>query len=209
MGHVILLGDSIFDNASYVPDRPAVKEQVQRALPTGWKVSLLVVDGHKTQDVASQLARLPDDASHLFVSVGGNDALGASWILGQKVHSVDEALRLLEEIRVAFAVKYRAMLHAVKSTGKPVTICTIYDQVPGLGKAERAALACFNETILREAVAARFSVIDLRLVCDQASDYSHVSAIEPSATGGFKIARLIAEIAGLNSSNSHLCTVFA
>ena len=32
-----------------------------------------------------------------------------------------------------------------------------------IGTAERAALACFNETILREAVAARFNVIDLRL----------------------------------------------
>jgi lysophospholipase L1-like esterase len=163
MGHVVLLGDSIFDNASYVPDRPPVEQQVRQALPAGWKVTLLAVDGHTTQDVASQLARLPDDASHLFVSVGGNDALGAGWILGQRVHLVDEALRLLEEIRVAFAVKYRAMLHALKATGKPVTVCTIYDQVPGLGTAERAALACFNETILREAVAARFNVIDLRL----------------------------------------------
>jgi lysophospholipase L1-like esterase len=148
MGHVVLLGDSIFDNASYVPDRPPVEQQVRQALPAGWKVTLLAVDGHTTQDVASQLARLPDDASHLFVSVGGNDALGAGWILGQRVHLVDEALRLL---------------HALKATGKPVTVCTIYDQVPGLGTAERAALACFNETILREAVAARFNVIDLRL----------------------------------------------
>ncbi len=35
MGHVVLLGDSIFDNARYVADRPPVIEQVRRALPHG------------------------------------------------------------------------------------------------------------------------------------------------------------------------------
>ena len=36
MGHVILLGDSIFDNARYVPGGPSVIEQLRRALPDGW-----------------------------------------------------------------------------------------------------------------------------------------------------------------------------
>lgn len=38
-------------------------------------------------------------------------------------------------------------------------------------------------------------VIDLRLVCDQEADYSPLSPIEPSVTGGSKIARVIAELA--------------
>ena len=50
MGHVILLGDSIFDNERYVPDRPPVIEQVRHSLPTGWQASLLAVDGHVTED---------------------------------------------------------------------------------------------------------------------------------------------------------------
>src|SRR5580704_3369076 len=70
MGHVILLGDSIFDNERYVPDRPPVIEQVRRALPAGWQATLLAVDGHMTEDVANQLKRLPADATHLVVSVG-------------------------------------------------------------------------------------------------------------------------------------------
>jgi hypothetical protein len=37
-------------------------------------------------------------------------------------------------------------------------------------------------------------VIDLRIVCNQPADYSHVSPIEPSAVGGAKIARMIAEV---------------
>jgi hypothetical protein len=195
MPHLILLGDSIFDNASYVPDRPPVIEQVGRALPAGWRASLLAVDGHFVTSVAAQLEKLPADATHLFVSAGGNDALSSSWILAQPVLSVMEALRLLQDIRLQFRDEYRQMLRAVAVTGLPAVVCTVYDSVPGLGPAELAALAGFNEIILREAFSARLGVIDLRLVCTDASDYSHVSAIEPSAAGGLKIARLIAEIA--------------
>ena len=195
MPHAILLGDSIFDNASYVPDRPAVIEQVERALPAGWRASLLAVDGHFVGNVADQLEKLPADATHLFVSAGGNDALSSSWILAQPAHSVMEALRLLQDIRLQFQDEYRKMLAALSATGKPTAVCTVYENVPGLGPGELAALAGFNEIILREAFAARLPVIDLRLVCTQSSDYSHISAIEPSAAGGLKIARLIAEVA--------------
>src|SRR5436853_322199 len=99
MGHVVLLGDSIFDNARYVPDRPAVIEQVRKGLPSGWKATLLAVDGHVTRDVAGQLAGLPADATHLFVSVGGNDALGESAILLEPACTVGEALALLGEMQ--------------------------------------------------------------------------------------------------------------
>ena len=81
MAHVVLLGDSIFDNARYVPGRPAVIEQVRQALPGGWRASLLAVDGHVTGDVAGQLRGLPADATHLVVSAGGNDALGSGWVM--------------------------------------------------------------------------------------------------------------------------------
>jgi hypothetical protein len=194
MSHVILLGDSIFDNARYVPGEPAVIEQVQRALPTGWAATLLAVDGHVTQNVAEQLRRLPADATHLFVSVGGNDALGESGLLGEPAATVGEALGLVAAARSRFRDAYRAMLRAVTATSKPTAVCTVYDSIPGLGPAELAALAAFNDVILREAFAARLPVLDLRLVCDKAADYSAVSPIEPSSAGGVKIARLIAEV---------------
>jgi hypothetical protein len=195
MGHVVLLGDSILDNARYVPDRPPVIDQLRQALPRGWHASLLAVDGHTTEDVASQLKRLPSDATHLFVSAGGNDALGESSILGEAACTVGDALGVVQAARARFRESYRAMLRALQACEKPAAVCTIYDAVPGLGPAEQAALAGFNEGILREAFAAGLPVIDLRLVCDQPSDYSHVSPIEPSVVGGAKIARVIAEVA--------------
>lgn len=194
MSHLVLLGDSIFDNARYVPDRPPVIEQVRRSLPTGWRATLLAVDGHVTRDVERQLSRLPADATHLVVSVGGNDALGESGILREAVTSVGEALAILHQTLDRFSRDYQAMLRQVLAQQKPTTVCTIYDAIPGLEPEEFTALGGFNEVILRAAFRAGLPVIDLRLVCTQSSDYSPLSPIEPSVTGGAKIARTIAEV---------------
>jgi hypothetical protein len=75
MSHVALLGDSVFDNGRYVPGGPAVTEQVRARLPQGWRVTRLAIDGHMCRDLPRQLVLLPADATHLIVSVGGNDAL--------------------------------------------------------------------------------------------------------------------------------------
>src|SRR4051812_7742743 len=188
MGHVILLGDSIFDNAAYVPDQPAVIEQLGKALPGGWRATLLAIDGHVAGDVEGQLEDLPSDATHLIVSAGGNDALRESSVLMEPAASVGEALAIIDGVRDRFRNTYRAMLKSLGARGLPTAVCTIYDSIPGLGPAERSALAGFNEVILRDAFEARLPVIDLRLVCTQPADYSHVSSIEPSSLGGAKIA---------------------
>ena len=80
MTHVVLLGDSIFDNARYVPGGPAVVDQLRASLPGG-RATLLAVDGAVAADVPRQLAALPADATHLAVSAGGNDALGCGGLV--------------------------------------------------------------------------------------------------------------------------------
>lgn len=195
MPHVVLLGDSIFDNASYVPGQLPVIEQLRQALPRRWNATLLAVDGSMTEDVARQLRSLPADATHLVVSAGGNDALGESTILHEPAGTVGEAHQIMHDVRRRFRESYRAMLRDLSACDVPTAVCTVYDAVPGLRGAEQTALAGFNEIILREAFAAGLPVIDLRLVCNRAADYSGLSAIEPSAEGGAKIARVIAELA--------------
>jgi hypothetical protein len=195
MGHVVLLGDSIFDNARYVPDRPPVIEQVRRGLPPGWGATLLAIDGHVVEDVARQLAGLPAGATHLFISAGGNDALGESMVLREGAYSVGGALVRLSEVQARFRTEYHAMLCTALAAGKPTTVCTIYDSIPEHEPAEMTALGLFNEVILREAFLAGLPVIDLRLICTDAADYSPLSPIEPSVVGGAKIARRIADVA--------------
>jgi hypothetical protein len=192
MGHLVLLGDSIFDNERYVPGGPSVIEHVRRGLPKDWKATLLAVDGSTAEDVALQLKRLPADATHLVVSVGGNDALGHSGtVLHDPAGSFSEVLTRMGEIRNEFRQEYWAMLRAVVECGKPTVVCTIYDAIPDLGRAEQTGLCLFNDVILLEAVRLGVPVIELRLICTERTDYARSSPIEPSTVGGGKIARAV------------------
>jgi hypothetical protein len=192
MSHAVLLGDSIFDNAPYVPGGPPVIEQLRKKLPAGWQATLLAVDGHVTADLETQLRRLPGDATHLVVSVGGNDALGQAGVIFSQAQAT-ELLHHLAGIHERFRAIYRTMLGALVESGRPAMVCTIYDAIPDLEPTAKVGLSVFNDIILREAFAARVPVLDLRLVCTEADDYSALSPIEPSAPGGDKIAAAIAE----------------
>src|SRR6185436_5966678 len=76
MIHIVLLGDSIFDNAAYVAGGPDVVRQLREILPSGWRATVNALDGAVISDVPQQLKELPRDATHLVLSIGGNDALG-------------------------------------------------------------------------------------------------------------------------------------
>ncbi|SRR6266849_2143523 len=194
MSHVILLGDSIFDNERYVPGESPVVEQLRSRLPRGWRASLLAKDGAIASDVLGQLPLVPADASHLIVSAGGNNALENSHILEEWDRSAAEGFIGLAEIQEQFRRDYREMLQAVLAVGKPTAICTIYDSIPGLPPQEITALSVFNDVILREGFQARLPILDLRLICNEARDYSSLSPIEPSKMGGFKIVQGIVRI---------------
>lgn len=197
MNHVVLLGDSIFDNASYVPGKPPVIEQLRSLLAGEWKATLLAIDGHVTMSVINQTVRLPQDASHLVVSCGGNDALGHANMLADSARSVAEVLQRFANVRLEFQSDYRSMLAHVLSFGLPTAVCTVYDTVPGYDLAAMAALSMFNEIILREAFSVNVPVLDLRLIFSEPADYSALSPIEPSAVGGEKITQAVCRL--LNS----------
>ena len=195
MSHVVLLGDSIFDNAAYVAGAPDVVRQVRRRLPEGSEATLLAVDGGTIAGVRDQLRLLPPDATHLIVSVGGNDALGHSDFLGAPTRSTAESLTGLAELGDGFERDYLAMLDGVLAYGLPTAICTVYyPRFPEatLQRIAVAALTVFNDCIIRAAFARGIPLIDLRLICSEASDYAN--AIEPSAHGGEKISRAIVDV---------------
>ena len=127
MNHVVLLGDSIFDNAAYVAGGPDVVRQLRDILPSGWRATLNALDGAVMADVPQQLQKLPGDASHLVVSVGGNDALGEASLLDRKVGSMAEALALITEVRERFRSAYARMLDQALERRYPLAVCTIYE----------------------------------------------------------------------------------
>ena len=59
MKNVVLLGDSIFDNKSYVGAGPDVVDQLKGDLPSGWTATLVARDGSTTVDIKSQLKAMP------------------------------------------------------------------------------------------------------------------------------------------------------
>ena len=208
MSHVVLLGDSVFDNASYVPGNLPVIEQLRRQLPDRWQASLLAIDGDVTRGVAGQLARLPTDGTHLVVSTGGNDALSQSHVLQEPARSVAGVLERFATIREQFRSDYRQMIQSVLQCRRKAAVCTIYDSVPGLDQMSVTALSLFNDIILKEAFDAALPVIDLRMVCTESSDYSVISPIEPSATGGEKIVEALVQLVENHDFETHRSSVY-
>jgi hypothetical protein len=210
MPHLVLLGDSIFDNQSYVTQGKPVSLHLRSLLPSDWKITLLAVDGSKVARIPAQLARLPGDASHLVMSIGGNDALGNLNVVSERVPTVGEALRRIHEMMEDFEHGYRDTLGAVIKTGLPATVCTIYGGLfrePLESMVTSAALAFFNDVILRCAFAKHLPVIDLRLVCSEPSDYAN--PIEPSSKGGLKIAHAIQAAVVSHDPSAIVSTIYA
>ena len=193
--HVVLLGDSIFDNSAYTRGRPDVIAQVRQFLPTGWRASLLAVDGATTDNVPSQVERMPADASHLVLSVGGNDVLRSSGFLYTPARSTDEAVAALADVSRGFEEKYRRAVAACQALPLPLVLCTIYNgrfPDPFFQRLASTALMVFNDVILRVGIEFGLSMIDLRFICSSREDYAN--PIEPSSVGGAKIARAIANL---------------
>lgn len=226
MAHVILCGDSIFDNQSYVqPDEPDVTTQVNALLSEGSRATRLAVDGNITEDICRQLQSLPNDATHLFISVGGNDALGGINVFTEPVANVGEALVYLNTMRNQFEAQYKEMLQHALPQELPLTVCSIYyprfhsqnmervfsddNAVDGetLQKMAMAALANFNDVIFRQAFQLKVPLIDLRVLCDKEEDFAN--PIEPSAVGGQKIAQAIVDMLDSSEGSERKTVVYS
>ena len=92
--HLVLLGDSVFDNAPYTAGDPAVIDHLQAFLGPGEEATLLAVDGDRVSDVGPQVKSAPSDGSRCFLSIGGNDALDRIELLNRPVSTAGEGFTL-------------------------------------------------------------------------------------------------------------------
>jgi hypothetical protein len=194
--HVALLGDSIFDNAAYTMGEPDVIGHLRTVLPDTWRASLCALDSSTISGLPAQIAKVPADASHLVVSIGGNDAILNADVLNLPVSSTREALLLFGERVGRFEADYREGIDRVLQLRRPTILCTIYNGNlhPDEAPTARIALMLFNDVILRTAFDRGLDVLDLRTVCSEPADYAN--PIEPSGRGGRKIALAIASAIG-------------
>ena len=224
--HIVLAGDSIFDNQSYVPGEPDVAQQLRYQLDDDIKVTLLAIDGDVTTGVDDQLRGLPEDTTHLFISVGGNDALGQLLELTEPVSNVGEGFLKFSDIQSSFQEKYSSMLKNALSYNIPTTVCTIYKPCfthsdssrvmsfsdyginnETLQKISVTALTTFNDVIIEEAVNAGVPVMDLRVLYDNVDDYAN--PIEPSTVGGKKMVSVIEKIIRKHPFNVNNTVMYA
>ncbi len=183
MKQITLLGDSIFDNKSYVGDGKDTITHLRERMKKrgdGSDAVLAAVDGAVAAGVASQLRNVSPETTHLIVSIGGNDALGETGVLDMKVSSNADVFNDLADRTATFEDRYKRMIDMILGLKKPTALCTVY--YPRMEQAVYqklavAALASFNDVIIRQAFLNGLPLIDLRFVCNEDADYAN--AIEP------------------------------
>lgn len=209
MAHIVLLGDSIFDNKAYVGNEPDVVSHLQAMIPPGWHATLRAVDGNVAQQVSAKLLKVPLDSTHLFISAGGNDAIMNADILSLQANSAAEVFDALSNRVSDFEFHYREMLKNVLRLNLPTAVCTIYYPNfpdPFMQKIATTALSAFNDVIIRQAISFKLPFLDLRLICSEKTDYAN--EIEPSGKGGQKIAAKILELMNTHDFSAKRTQVF-
>ncbi len=170
MSHIVLLGDSIFDNKVYVgKNGNDVLMHLHESLPNNWQTTLKAIDGSVIENVSRQLLEIPSDATHLIVSVGGNDAIRNADVLQMKANNAVEVLSEIAKRAETFESHYKEMLRNLLSKSLPTAVCTVY--FPNFSEAvfQRlavTALSVFNDVIIRRAIVNGLPVIDLRFICN-------------------------------------------
>ena len=194
--HIVLAGDSIFDNDVYVMGEPGVVEQLRRSIPKDWSAYKIAVDGDCIRDVEKQLERLPTHATDLVLSVGGNDAREYRYLI-DKIKTPKDIVGILSGPKSEFAAQYSSLLDRLNSLPVRLVVCTIYTAMPFEEPEWQAfaplAIEEFNKIIRLEAEKWSIPIISLENICTEPTDFSSTSPIEPSSQGGQKIVNQIVE----------------
>jgi GDSL-like Lipase/Acylhydrolase family len=192
---LVLLGDSILDNAPYTASAPDTTQHLRQQLGSDWTVERLARDGAVMSDVRFQLAQLGDRVDCIVLSVGGNDALEHVDLLERRASSAARLFGALADIADQFSTAYLQVANAVAARTPRLVLCTIYeppllDQITA--RLARVPLGVLNDRIVQVASRLGLEVLDLRSVCTETCDF--VQQIEPSARGAAKIATAIAAL---------------
>jgi lysophospholipase L1-like esterase len=189
MLHIVLLGDSIFDNKSYLSHgEPDVRNQLQDLVGSdGGRVTLLARDADVARGVSLQQSKhIPKDATHLVLSVGGNDALGVG---GHARMTLGDMFSVMER----FEREYDSAVHSLASHKLPILlVMPYYPRFPPemeMMRVAKAGMTVFYDVIMRTAQKYECALLDLRTIFREDDDYAN--PIEPSAKGGEKMVRAI------------------
>jgi len=205
--HVVLLGDALLDAYSSIDKTPG---EFEDALLPGtrdqWKIS--VVPAAEIERAGPALV-LPEDATHAIIFIEGNHAIEQSGMIHGRPGAQDETLEQLSLAADEFERKLERLIHVAKSARLVIMVCTMFQpkyKDPLRQRAACAALAVFNDRVTKRAIAARVSMIDLRLICDEPGDYDKPTQL---SKGGLQKAANIIRYAMFElDAGSRRCEVF-
>ena len=183
--HLVLLGDAL-------QNIDLGKGQAESALVprprNPWKLTVL-----QPPEVLRQgrLRAIPAGATHIGICVDGGWAIATSGLLQGGARTIREALDVLASAADEFENLFARLIAAATEAAVPTIVCTLVParyMEPSQERVAAAALAIFNDRILRRTIAARLSIVELRLICDEDSDYASETLL--SHAGVRKVANV-------------------
>jgi len=179
---VILMGDSVLNNANYVPAGNSVYDYLKKKLN---KVINLAKDGATINDLYTQLDKIPVDLNntdtYIFISAGGND------ILNKRTELTTNEIRRLFDTYMDFLKALRVKLASTK-----INIINLYLPTNPRFQSYKTSIDQWNELINQysDKIGEMYNVVDLHSLLTTPEDF--VYDIEPSESASNKIANLIA-----------------
>jgi len=183
--HLVLLGDAL-------QNIDLGKGQAETALVpqprNPWKLTVL-----QPPEVLRQgrVRAIPAGVTHIGICVDGGWAIETSGLLQGSVRTIREALDALARAADEFENMFVRLITAAAEASVPTIVCTLVPARYAESSQERVAataLAIFNDRVLRRTIAAHLSIVELRLVCDEDSDYASETLL--SHAGVRKVANV-------------------
>ena len=134
---------------------------------------------------------IPVGVTHIGICVDGGWAIEASGLLKGRAQSIRDALDTLAAAADEFEDMFAHLIAAATEAGVPTIVCTLVPAryvEPSQERVAATALAIFNDRILRRTIAAHLSIVELRLICDEDSDYASETLL--SHAGVRKVANV-------------------
>jgi lysophospholipase L1-like esterase len=175
---IILLGDSVFNNNSYVEKGKAVNEILQKNADKNTSIICLAINNSTINNVYQQLENvnidLNDKLTTVFLSVGGNDIMK---LQQQNLYDTFE--------------KYKTLIGAITTKLPNVKLVLLNIYYPANTSKYDSLIDKWNTNIDLEYESnnKNIYILDLASLLKEPSDF--VFDIEPSITGGEKIAHKI------------------
>ena len=197
MPSIILLGDSIIDNKTYVQQHEySVLEHLQNISKN--EFLQLAHDGDTTVTVLERQLQSQEIAksSHLVLSIGGNDLLQNISLLHEgPIENINKAFAdVHKQIFKSLEQRFETIVEKLSSHRANLLLCTVYegdlgrtDEFRDVLDSSKIMVSSFNDTVYKTASMYNADVLELRHIFTTPEDYAN--PIEPSHIGGKKLAK--------------------